>query len=272
MIIETFFSYKNYRWMWVNLVVLSLMALIYVFDSSVGGQNGGTWIGYIYGGLATAGILYLMWFGIRKRSYSSAASSLKGCLSAHVYLGISLALIVPLHSGFSFGMNVHTLAYALMVFVILSGIWGAMQYSSLAPQIQSHRGGATLKKILEQQLLLSNELQGLGFQKSDSFLKLINKLDFQYRPSIWKAVFGARPNIVSKKETAELLAAIPANEHADGLKLITLVNRKKELVTTMMDEVKTMARLKVWLYIHLPVSFALLVAVFIHIISVFYYH
>ena len=272
MITETFFNYRNYRYLWLNLALLAVLCFIYVADAPLGGPNGGTVLGYTYGGLATAGILYLMWFGIRKRSYHAATTTLKGCLAGHVWLGISLAIIVPLHSGFSFGCNVHTLAYVLMMIVVISGIWGAIQYGSLAPEIQSHRGGATLKKLLEQQLLLSNEIQGLAHQKSDSFLKLLNRVDFTYRPSLLGALFGERPKQVGKKETAELLIGIPAGEQSDALKLIALVDRKHDLISTLMDEAKVMAKLKIWLFLHLPVSFGLLAALAIHIFSVFYYH
>ncbi len=102
--VETFFNYRNYRWLWINIIVLGFLVAIYVHDTPIGGRNGGTAVGYVYGSLATAGILYLMWFGIRKRSYSAKYTTLKGCLSAHVWLGIALSIIVPLHAGFHFGL------------------------------------------------------------------------------------------------------------------------------------------------------------------------
>src|SRR5262249_32141638 len=153
---------------------------------------------------------------------------------------VSLAIIVPLHAGFTFGLNVHTLAYGLMMMVVMSGIWGAMQFSALAPQIQSHRGGATVKKLLEQQILLTNDIHGLGYQKSDKFLQLIEKLDFVFKPSFYKALFGRRPAPILAGEAAELITSLPPAEQDDGLKLISLVNRKKGLVTTLLDEVQTL--------------------------------
>lgn len=255
----------------MNVAVLVLLSVVYVIDTPVGGPSGGSVVGYTYGALATAGILYLMWFGIRKRSYHARRTTLQGCLSAHVWLGISLAIIVPLHSGFSFGLNVHTLAYALMMVVVLSGIWGAMQYGSLAPQIQSHRGGATLKKLLEQQVLLNNEIQSLAYQKSDAFLALIQKIDFEFSPSFWSAIMGRAPAAISTAQTATFLSGLPDKEHDDAMKLVKLVDRKQELVQTTLNEVQILARLKLWLYIHLPVSFALLAALAIHIFSVFYF-
>ena len=61
---------------------------------------------------------------MRKRAITRGRWSLKAWTSAHVYLGLSLIVIATLHTGFQFGWNVHTLAYALMMLVIVSGIYG----------------------------------------------------------------------------------------------------------------------------------------------------
>src|SRR5688572_28234079 len=76
---------------------------------------GGTWLGYALCAVGAVLILWLMLLGIRKRRYRSSLGTVQGWTSAHVYLGACLLVIVTLHSGFEFGWNVHTAAYALMV-------------------------------------------------------------------------------------------------------------------------------------------------------------
>ncbi len=159
-----------------------------------------------------------------------------------------------------------------MMTVVISGIWGAVRYGDLAPEIKSHRGGATMKKLIDQQLLLSSEIRGLGAKKSDAFLQLSDKIDFAFVPSIAASFFSLRPHPISTSMGAELLAALPAEEHDDGVKLIALANRKRDIVTALLNEARTINRLKIWLYVHVPISCALLAAVAIHIFSVFYYH
>ena len=47
--------------------------------------------------------------------------------------------------------------------------------------------------------------------------------------------------------------------------------RKKKLVARARTDIRFKAALTLWLYIHVPISFALLAALSAHIISVFFY-
>jgi len=47
--------------------------------------------------------------------------------------------------------------------------------------------------------------------------------------------------------------------------------RKQELVSRARRAVKLKARLDIWLYIHVPLTIALLAALTAHTVSVFYY-
>ena len=42
-------------------------------------------------------ILWLLWYGVRKRRYASTSGTVQGWLSAHVYLGTALVVIVGDH-------------------------------------------------------------------------------------------------------------------------------------------------------------------------------
>ena len=97
---DSILDYRGYRWLWIALV-LSLGSLAaYIWHDPIGVPNGGSWLGYTLGTIAALLILWLLWFGVRKRRYKSASSSARGWLSAHIYLGASLILISLLHSGF----------------------------------------------------------------------------------------------------------------------------------------------------------------------------
>lgn len=274
---DTYLSYKGYKWLWICSAAVAFMWLIYGWHDPIGGPSGGSWLGYTYGVIATAGILFLMYYGIRKRSFYAKRTTLKGTLAAHVWIGVALILVVPLHSGFSFGWNVHTLAYVLMVIVIASGIWGVVMYAEQPAELRSQRGGGTPKQLLGQIRSLSEEIEELigGTTEtslmSDSFLKMLTSIDFMFEPSLKRALAGRNPKQIDRKQIAKLVAKLPKDEQETGLKLVGLVNKKRELVCRLQEEARAQTWVRLWLYIHLPISFALMAAVIIHILSVFYY-
>ena len=96
---------------------------------------------------------WLAWFGVRRKRYGGQ-TPLEGWLSAHVYIGVALIVVATLHTGFRFHWNVHTLAFVLMVIVIVSGIFGAYAFLRYPAMMTANRGGSTLKTM-------SAELAGL---------------------------------------------------------------------------------------------------------------
>ena len=77
------------------------------------------------------------------------------------------------------------------------------------------------------------------------------------------AVLGYLANNIPKARTrreAEVL-----NE------LLDLFGRRKVLLSRMREDLRLSAHLKIWLFFHVPLTLALLVALCIHIVVVFYY-
>ncbi|MGB1558448.1 MAG: hypothetical protein ACPHCJ_11745, partial [Oceanococcaceae bacterium] len=54
-------------------------------------------------------------------------------------------------------------------------------------------------------------------------------------------------------------------------KLLDLLSRKKALVANLNADITRRARMSVWLYLHVPLTIALLAALLAHILSVFLY-
>jgi hypothetical protein len=55
------------------------------------------------------------------------------------------------------------------------------------------------------------------------------------------------------------------------MSLIGLLDQRLDMVRTLVEQARIKALLKVWLYVHVPVAFALCVALAIHIFSVFFF-
>jgi len=53
--------------------------------------------------------------------------------------------------------------------------------------------------------------------------------------------------------------------------LVSLSAKRKNLLNTIRKDIKLQAKMQLWLYFHVPMTFALLMALTAHIISVFLY-
>ena len=147
---EGFLQHNNYQWLKIGSVISVVALLGYALIDVQPRANGGSWYGYTLGTIGVLLILWLTALGFRKRKMSRGHWSLKAWTSAHIYLGLTLIFIGTLHTGFQFGWNVHTLAYTLMMFVIVSGIFGISAYTVLPRAMSANRDEMT-----EQQMLAS---------------------------------------------------------------------------------------------------------------------
>ncbi|MFP5306157.1 MAG: hypothetical protein ACLGI7_10100 [Gammaproteobacteria bacterium] len=147
---ESFLVYRNGYYFKVALALCALAVLLYAIHDPVEGTSGSTWLGYALGTLGLGLIVWLAWFGVRKRQFREARAPVQAWVSAHVYLGLSLLVIGTLHAGFQLGWNVHTLAYVLMILVIVSGIYGIFAYSLLPSRVTTNRIEMEFRAMLEE--------------------------------------------------------------------------------------------------------------------------
>ena len=53
--------------------------------------------------------------------------------------------------------------------------------------------------------------------------------------------------------------------------MLDIIGRRQELVSRVNRDIALTARMQIWLYLHVPLTFALLAALLAHIVSVFLY-
>lgn len=293
---QSFINYRNYRY-GILAGLLSIAAILaYVLHSPRQPPNGGTWLGYTLGTLAALLIVYLMWFGVRKRSFRSGTGTAVGWVSAHVYLGLSVLLLATLHSGFQFGWNVHTVAYVLMCVVVLSGIWGVYTYIRYPGLIIRTRGNVSREQLFENVKELDEKALSIASQLEPQIHDLVAEAIRRTHlgGSAWAqltardssalllpAASGRRPvaRLVPNKGQQVLIDLLAerqaisndATEITQIQTLLEITGHKAELLRKLQKDIQLQGLLQIWLYIHLPLSFALLSALVAHIVAVFLY-
>lgn len=272
---ESFLVWKHFRYLKIACAAVTVSIILYLIDSPYGSRYGGTWAGYTLGTVAALLILWLMWFGYRKRSYLKNQGNLVAWLSAHVYLGISLLVIATLHTGFHFGWNIHTLAYAMMCVVIASGAFGVFCYVQYPRLMTENRHGTTMPQMLGRIASLNDQLRTVAMCVDDRTAALVACAveTTAIGGSQWRQLSAHYPDCT----TAAALAGVtetPANASSDraaaARQLCILLGEKCELLTRARRDIQYKARMEIWLYFHVPLSFALLAVLLAHIVAVFY--
>ncbi len=278
---ENFLAYGRYVWGKLTLATTLVLVISYIIYSRRVSPNGATLVGLIYGIISFVAILLLMYYGMRKRSYTAKHWSLRAWLSFHVYIGTMTLLLVPLHAGFKFGFDIHTLAYVLLVMVVGSGIVGAALYLLLPRRFEpfgeeltypmGHGTDEELRKIIRQ-------MRALAIDKSQEFADAC-QTEIEYgipkRHVGWGLVWrkSATAALVATQIEAfqDYLQHIPEVEHEAFQNLARLATQKRDLEHRMAAQMRLQNLLEAWLYIHLPVSLVMFIVVIIHILVVFYY-
>lgn len=273
---STFLEYSAYRYLKISALLAALAIIAYALSRPAVGHYGGTWLGYTLGSVGAAIIFFLLWFGVRKRQYQSSAIDLKSWLSAHVYLGVLLIIIVTLHTGFELGWNIHSLAYVLMLVVIFSGFYGVYAYLRFPRMMTEKMGEDTLESLFLKIADLDQEARKIALQLPDEINRAVLNASQQTRigGGFFQQLSGRQKNCptASALLTIQNLGATLKDEHAKtNRELYFQMLSKQTLVNRAREDVMFRARLAVWLYFHVPLSIALLAALIAHIVSVFFY-
>jgi hypothetical protein len=290
---QSFFNYRHYRYATRAGALGVLAILAYVFSPLREQSSGGTWLGYTLGTIGALLIVYLAWYGVRRRTFGKGGSA-AGWLSAHVYFGLVLVLVATLHCGFQFGWNVHTAAYVLLVLVVASGCWGVYAYARYPGLIIKQRGNVTRAELIDE----IHQLDGRALKLASVLPADVHDLvaDTIHRTqvggSIWAmlrgydestmllpAAAGAGARIVNNPGQRALIEVLAGrlSAQSDSAEigkmhtLLDIVARKAALVSKLQKDVQLQGLIQFWLYLHLPLCFALLVALIAHIIAVFFY-
>ncbi len=273
---EGFLRHRNGRWLWIALALCVAAAGVYAIADFRPQPRGDTWYGYATGVLGAAIIVWLALLGLRKRVITDGRWSLKAWVSAHVYLGLALVVIATLHTGLHLGWNVHTLVYVLMMLVIGSGVVGVVAYARLPRLLSANRGETTqsqwlvmLKSIDERLLDAAQPLDRAGAQTVRLAVE-----QTVIAGGLWQRLSGQVEGCATARALAQIeqLRGGGDEKRAAALtQVAALLARKQEVLAKVRQHIRLRTTLELWLYVHVPATFALLAALTAHIVSVFFY-
>lgn len=274
---EGFLRHRRFKWLKVAAVLcLTAIAAYFLIDVKPR-PTGGSWYGYTLGTISALLIVWLTLIGIRKRAITPGNWSLKAWVSAHVYLGLSLVVLATLHTGFQFGWNVHTLAYALMLLVIASGAFGVIVYATLPTKLSENRGETTQRQMLESIKSLDQQMnvlaQPLARKQADIVRLSLEKTDIA--GGFWARLSGVHLGCGNRRAIKRLAREMRKPKPGVDVRILeqiaALLDRKAKTLRQARRHIRLRAVLEVWLKVHVPATFALLAALTAHIVSVFFY-
>lgn len=294
----SFLRHANWRWAKLALLLSVASIALYLTVRPPEGPSGSSPAGYALGTLAAALIVWLLLLGLRKRAYRSTLGSVRGWVSAHVWLGLALALIATLHAGFQLGWNIHSLAWLLMMIVVVSGAIGVVAYLAYPQRIARLHGGRTRDERIAEVLELHRQMLSLadriGPEVHARMLESVESV--RIGGGLWRQLLGPRrrrrrgyravAEALERERAAardgmqdtrafmasQIVRAGRTPERGEQLaSLLELVARRDRLVDELNREITWQARMRAWLLLHVPLSVALLAALIAHVVSVFVY-
>jgi hypothetical protein len=280
---RSFLEYKGYRYLKLALFLCVSAIGAYTwhrlthFNTPGGVGYGGTLMGYALGTVAALTIVWLLWLGVRKRRYGASLTMTQGWLSAHVYLGLALVVVATLHTGFEIGVNLHTLAYVLMLLVVFSGIYGVLVFLREPERMTAAMGEDDVPTLLLQIQEIDQQAARLALQLPDEFNALVQAAaqNTRLQGSVFQHAFQtlARgcPTRRAVERMQQLNRKLKDEIARQGREVHGLMLARRTAVDKIRAELRSLARLRLWLLIHVPLSFALLIALTSHIVSVFIY-
>jgi len=302
---------ETHRQWCIGTVALILLAgIVYLSYSrnAPQGANGGTVVGLIYGSIGSAMMLFAGLLGVRKKVPIWRVGRAQTWMRGHLWLGfISFALIL-FHAGFHFGVGLTKILLWLFALVFASGIVGAV-LQHFMPRLTTQRipletiyeqiGSVRAQLIAEARELVeeaSSALAGGASQATpqqraeaasagtmggltvasslqmdeDARLKLQEFFGHEILPYIAKG--GSKGKALADRNQSQamfqqLRLLLPPKLHPAVDDLENICEEKRELdLQTQYHRI-----LHVWLLVHIPASYALLLLGTVHAVMALRY-
>jgi hypothetical protein len=263
-------------WRRIFIVLLAVVVAAFVWSYKREFPHGGSLIGLIYGTAGFALILLLAFYGIRKRWYRSRLGTMEQWLQSHIYLGLLVIVLLVLHTGGRFNDPVAVTTLILTTVVVLSGIAGAIFFVTVPRLLTEVESNLTVDEISAQLNQLARNMARIASGRSAPFIRIYDGLMAESMPGWlagWRLLFARmrRGNQQTAADWSKLLALVGKEEQEQLRQMLVFSRQRKELLMRLMYQQRYKNILEFWLYIHVPVTIAVIVFGAVHVVAVFYY-
>lgn len=280
----------------VAAAVLTAGYVVYV-RSAPFGPSGGSWPGIAFGVLGTACMVVAALLSARKRVRTWRIGAAQGWMRAHIWLGLLAVPCIWFHSGFAFGGALTSTLMLLFYVVIASGVVGLALQQTL-PALMTRRVpletvygqiGGVIDGLAVDAYELVSSIAGPIAEAAEEQARLAAEEERVKRdPGYWKAIPRQRPAeapppAAEQVKAAYLTAVRPylrggARGTRPALQPLMLAapdewRLKLDRLQALCDEARQLAVqrrlhgwLHHWLFVHAPLSLALLVLAAVHIV------
>lgn len=231
--------------------------------------HGGTPMGLVYGFVSLFLMFFLLYFGIRKRAYRSRFGKLEEWLQAHIWLGIFSLFVILAHTGFRFEDKVAVALFVVIAATIGSGILGAVLYRTVPRELTAVQSNLTGDEISDQLNQLTRSMARVASGKTAAFQRIYFGLMRESLPGFlagWRLLLSKPSKAFGAKgDWTDLVRLVEKAEQADLRQLLVLSRQHKELHLRLLYQQRYRNILDAWLYLHIPLSIAMIVLIAAHV-------
>jgi hypothetical protein len=258
------------RWRLITLLLFVALAASWVwYRQTESFLHGGTPMGLVYGFVTLFLMIFLLYFGVRKRAYRSRFGKVEEWLHAHIWIGIFSFFVMLAHTGFRFEDKVAVALFVVISATIASGILGAILYRTVPRELTAVQSNLTGEEISAQLNQLTKSMARIATGKSAPFQQIYYGLLKESLPGFlagWRLLLSKPAKTMEKKgRWTELVARVDKAEQDDLRQLLVLSRQHKELHLRLLYQQRYMNVLDFWLYLHVPLSIAMVVLIVAHV-------
>ena len=265
------------RWFGASLGAALIAGIAYVSYArgALNGPSGGSWPGLAYGVAGTGLLVYAALLGARKRVPTWRIGRAQTWLKGHIWLGLLSFVLILLHGRFALGGPLTSVMMILFGLIVASGVVGLLLQQML-PRLMTSQ--VPLETIFEQidhvvaQLcaeadhviaIACGEAARERKRQPDPPLEGSEQLKQLYHRDVRPLLDAPRATVTAGRREAmfaQLRTLLPEPLHASLGELEAICEERRQL------EVQRRLHqwLHGWLFVHVPLSMALLVLTMAH--------